>query len=70
TSAIDGGGGFQNYTAAYQVTEPLATDQQLTIRIAFNLFTQKPKEELSDFKNWTSSVTLHQGDDYLRHNGA
>jgi predicted amidohydrolase YtcJ len=42
----------------------------LTVRIAYNLFTQKPKEELTDFKNWTGSVTLHQGDDYLRHNGA
>ena len=70
TSAIDAGGGFQNYPDDYQVIEQLAKDQLLTIRIAYNLFTQKPKEELTDFKNWTSSVTLHQGDDYLRHNGA
>ncbi|MBN3967867.1 amidohydrolase [Pseudomonas gregormendelii] len=70
TSAIDAGGGFQNYPDDYQVIEQLAKDQQLTIRIAYNLFTQKPKEELTDFKNWTSSVTLHQGDDFLRHNGA
>jgi hypothetical protein len=67
---IDAGGGFQNYPDDYQVIEQLAKDQQLTVRIAYNLFTQKPKEELTDFKNWTSSVTLHQGDDYLRHNGA
>ncbi|MGN4051473.1 amidohydrolase [Pseudomonas sp. SM4] len=70
TSAIDAGGGFQNYPDDYQVIEQLAKDDQLTVRIAYNLFTQKPKEELSDFQNWTSSVKLHQGDDYLRHNGA
>ncbi|MFU0838824.1 MAG: Amidohydro-3 domain-containing protein [Pseudomonas fragi] len=70
TSAIDAGGGFQNYPDDYRVIEQLAKDRQLTIRIAYNLFTQKPKEELTDFKHWTSSVKLHQGDDFLRHNGA
>lgn len=60
TSAIDAGGGFQNYPDDYAVIEQLAKDEQLTVRIAYNLFTQKPKEELSDFKNWTGSVTLHQ----------
>ncbi|MHA3736949.1 amidohydrolase [Pseudomonas sp. Eth.TT006] len=70
TSAIDAGGGFQNYPDDYQVIEQLAKDDQLTVRIAYNLFTQKPKEELSDFQNWTGSVKLHQGNDYLRHNGA
>lgn len=70
TSAIDAGGGFQNYPDDYQVIEQLAKEDQLTVRIAYNLFTQKPKEELSDFQNWTGSVKLHQGDDFLRHNGA
>ncbi|MGH8089692.1 MAG: amidohydrolase family protein, partial [Stenotrophomonas sp.] len=70
TSVIDAGGGFQNYPEDYQVIEQLHRDGELTVRIAYNLFTQKPKEELTDFKNWTNSVQLHQGDDYLRHNGA
>lgn len=70
TSAIDAGGGFQNYPDDYQVINELAAKQQLTVRIAYNLFTQKPKEELADFKHWTSSVTYGQGDDFLRHNGA
>ncbi|WP_137805289.1 amidohydrolase [Pseudomonas sp. G(2018)] len=70
TSAIDAGGGYQNYPDDYQVIQQLAQDQQLTVRIAYNLFTQKPKEELADFRNWTGSVKLHQGDDFLRHNGA
>ena len=70
TSAIDAGGGFQNYPDDYQVIQELADADQLTVRIAYNLFTQRPKEELADFRNWTSSVTLHQGTDFLRHNGA
>ncbi|MCY1393250.1 N-substituted formamide deformylase [compost metagenome] len=70
TSAIDAGGGYQNYPDDYQVIEQLARDKQLTVRIAYNLFTQKPKEELADFKNWTEKVTFGQGDDFLRHNGA
>ncbi|MDH2000557.1 amidohydrolase, partial [Pseudomonas sp. GD03691] len=70
TSVIDAGGGFQNYPDDYQVIQQLADAGQLTVRIAYNLFTQKPKEELADFRNWTSSVTYGQGTDFLRHNGA
>ncbi|WP_178083149.1 amidohydrolase [Pseudomonas sp. DP16D-R1] len=70
TSAIDAGGGYQNYPDDYQVIQQLAKEQQLTVRIAYNLFTQKPKEELTDFKNWTSTSHFGQGDDFLRHNGA
>ncbi|TVT86178.1 amidohydrolase [Pseudomonas sp. H3(2019)] len=70
TSAIDAGGGFQNYPDDYQVIQQLAKDQQLSVRIAYNLFTQKPKAELTDFKNWTSTSHYGQGDDFLRHNGA
>lgn len=70
TSAIDAGGGFQNYPDDYQVIEQLARDGQLTVRIAYNLFTQKPKEELDDFKRWTDSVKYGQGSDFFRHNGA
>ncbi|WP_372438905.1 amidohydrolase family protein, partial [Pandoraea sputorum] len=47
TSCIDAGGGFQNYPDDYQVIEQLNKDNQLTVRIAYNLFTQKPKEELA-----------------------
>ena len=70
TSAIDAGGGYQNYPDDYQVIQQLAKEQQLTVRIAYNLFTQKPKEELTDFKHWTSTSHYGQGDDFLRHNGA
>ncbi|GGY72723.1 amidohydrolase [Pseudoduganella plicata] len=70
TSAIDAGGGFQNYPEDYNVVEQLAADDQLTIRIAYNLFTQNKGQELQDFQRWTDIVTPGQGDDWYRHNGA
>ncbi|PSL31030.1 amidohydrolase [Chitinophaga ginsengisoli] len=70
TSVIDAGGGFQNYPDDYKVINELNENGQLTIRIAYNLFTQRPKQEFEDFEHWTSSVKVHQGDDMYRHNGA
>jgi predicted amidohydrolase YtcJ len=70
TGAIDAGGGFQNYPEDYAVIQKLADDGQLTVRIAYNLFTQKPKAEKEDFLAWTKSSRYQQGTDYLRHNGA
>jgi predicted amidohydrolase YtcJ len=70
TGAIDAGGGSQNWPDDYEVVQQLNEAKQLTIRIAYNLFTQKPKEEKDDFLAWTKSVTYQQGDDYFRHNGA
>jgi predicted amidohydrolase YtcJ len=69
TGAIDAGGGFQNYPEDYAVVEQLAKAGQLTIRLAYNLFTQKPKGEKADFLNWTKTSRYKQGDDYFRHNG-
>lgn len=70
TGAIDAGGGFQNYPDDYAVIQKLADDNQLTIRLAYNLFTQKPKGEKDDFLNWAKTSKYQQGDDYFRHNGA
>ena len=70
TGAIDAGGGFQNFPEDYQVIQQLADAGQLTIRLAYNLFTQKPKQEKEDFLNWTATSKYKQGDDYFRHNGA
>src|SRR5246500_3595413 len=69
TSVVDAGGGFQNYPEDYQVIEQLHKSGELTVRVAYNLFTQKPKGELSDFENWTRMVKPGQGDDYYHHNG-
>ena len=70
TGAIDAGGGFQNYPDDYAVIQKLADEGQLTVRIAYNLFTQKPKGEKDDFLNWTKTSKYQQGTDYFRHNGA
>jgi hypothetical protein len=70
TGAIDAGGGFQNYPEDYEVIRKLSETGELTVRIAYNLFTQKPKSEKADFLNWTKTSKYQQGDDYFRHNGA
>jgi len=70
SGAIDAGGGFQNYPDDYAVIQKLSDEGQLTIRLAYNLFTQKPKAEKDDFLNWTKSSKYKQGNDYFRHNGA
>ncbi|HAV2135430.1 TPA: amidohydrolase [Serratia marcescens] len=70
TSAIDAGGGFQNYPEDYQVIAELHEKKQLTLRIAYNLFTQRPKQELEDFELWTDMLKPGQGTDFYRHNGA
>jgi predicted amidohydrolase YtcJ len=70
TGVIDAGGGNQNYPEDYEVVQKLAADGQLTIRIAYNLFTQKPGAELDDFERWTDMVRPGQGSDAYRHNGA
>jgi len=70
TGAIDAGGGFQVYPDDYAVIQKLADEGHLTIRLAYNLFTQKPKGEKEDFLNWTKTSKYKQGTDYFRHNGA
>src|SRR5262249_55753269 len=70
TGAIDAGGGFQNYPEDYAVIQKLADDGQLTIRLAYNLFTQKPKAEKHASLNWPGTSRYQQGSDYCRHNGA
>ncbi len=70
TSCIDAGGGFQNYPDDYRVVEELAGRDELTLRIAYNLFTQRPKEEYDDFAGWAKIVSPGQGSDVYRMNGA
>ena len=70
TSVIDAGGGFQNYPEDYAVIEELHRRGQLTLRIAYNLFTQKPKQEKEDFARWIRMTSPGSGDDFLRCNGA
>jgi predicted amidohydrolase YtcJ len=55
TGVIDARGGFQNYPDDYAVVEGLAKRDELTLWIAYNLFTQRPKQELEDFANWVEA---------------
>jgi predicted amidohydrolase YtcJ len=70
TSCIDAGGGFQNYPDDYQVIEQLAARDELTLRIAYNLFTQRPKEEYDDFARWIGMTEPGRGSDVYKMNGA
>jgi predicted amidohydrolase YtcJ len=70
TSAIDAGGGFQNYPDDYAVINELHQRGEMTLRLAYNLFTQKPKEELADFRQWTQLTKPGAGDGFYRMNGA
>jgi predicted amidohydrolase YtcJ len=70
TSVCDAGGGFQNYPEDYEIIQQLHQRGEMTLRIAYNLFTQKPGGELEDFVRWSGIVKPDQGDDMLRCNGA
>ena len=70
TSAIDAGGGYQAYPDDYAVIMDLAKRGELTVRIAYNLFTQNAKKEIDDFAKWVKLTKPGEGDDFLRVNGA
>ncbi|MGF7189276.1 putative amidohydrolase YtcJ [Robbsia andropogonis] len=70
TSAIDAGGGYQAYPDDYAVIMELAKRNELTVRIAYNLFTQNAKREIEDFSKWVKTTKPGEGDDFLRLNGA
>ena len=50
TGVIDAGGGFQNYPEDYQIIEGLHRDGQLTVRIAYNLFTPEAEAGASGLR--------------------
>src|SRR5207237_1836587 len=70
TSAIDAGGGYQNYPDDYKVIEELHERGEMTVRIAYNLFTQRPRQELDDFSKWVKMTRPGEGSDFYRMNGA
>lgn len=70
TSVCDAGGGFQNYPDDYAVINELHRRGELSLRIAYNLFTQRPQKEREDFAQWTANNRMYQGDEFLRLNGA
>jgi predicted amidohydrolase YtcJ len=70
TGLIDAGGGFHYFPEDYSVIRKLAAEGQLTVRVAYNIFTTKPKREKEEFLNWIATSRYKEGDDYFRHNGA
>lgn len=70
TSAIDAGGGFQNYPEDYQIMDELHRRGEMTVRVAYNLFTQHPKQEYEDFAKWIGMTQPGAGSDFYRMNGA
>lgn len=70
TSVCDAGGGFQRYPDDYKIIAQLANENKLTVRISYNLFTQRPGHELEDFQLWTQTSKYQQGNEYYHHNGA
>jgi predicted amidohydrolase YtcJ len=70
TSVIDAGGGGQNYPDNYAAIAQLAADNQLTLRIAYELFAQAPGKELDNYLAWAKLVRIGEGNDYYRMIGA
>ncbi|MGJ7545223.1 amidohydrolase [Variovorax sp. LT1R16] len=70
TSVVDAGGGGQNYPDHYAGIAKLAAERKMTLRISYNLFAQRPGQELADYQAWSQKVSPGQGDDFLRMAGA
>ena len=70
TSLVDAGGGSQIYPDDYAVIEELHKRGEMTVRMAYNIFTQKPKQEKEDFLRCMKLTGPGRGDDFYRCNGA
>ena len=70
TSVIDAGGGGQNFPENYAAIAKLAADNQLTLRIGYELFAQAPGKELENYQQWSKIVRIGEGNDYYRMIGA
>lgn len=69
TSVMDAGGGFQNFPDDYFITDSLSKLKQLTVRLPYYLFAQKPGKELEDYKKWISMVDIEEGHDHDHEEG-
>jgi predicted amidohydrolase YtcJ len=69
TSAVDAGGGGQNYPDDYGVALELAKQGKLTIRTAYYLFAQVKGREYQDYEKWVNTTQLHKNDNMLMANG-
>src|SRR5438876_8374001 len=70
TSLVDAGGGSQIYPDDYAIIEALHKRGEMTVRMAYNIFTQRPKAEKEDFLRCMNLTSPGKGDDFYRCNGA
>jgi predicted amidohydrolase YtcJ len=70
TSAIDAAGASQRYPDNYAAVMKLADSQDLTVRIAYHLLPQTAGNELQDLTYWVETMTIGDGNEWLRLNGA
>jgi predicted amidohydrolase YtcJ len=70
TSAIDAGGGGQNYPDDYAVIQEIARDRLMTVRVGYDLFAQKAGQELADYQRWAGMTHPGAGGEFLRMLGA
>lgn len=69
TSAVDAGGGFQNYPDDYATTDTLARRGELTLRIPYYLFAQKGDQEMQDYQKWIGMADLEHQDKKMLEQG-
>jgi len=58
TAVMDAGGGFQNYPEDYAISDKLCQSDNLTVRLPYFLFAQKPGIEINDYNNWIRTVEI------------
>ena len=68
TGVIDPGG-YNMGPADYQPLFKVWSDKQLTVRVVFSMFAQRPGSELADYQALTQIMPMGFGDDMLRFNG-
>jgi predicted amidohydrolase YtcJ len=69
TSAIDAGGGGHQFPGDYRATDTLASQRELSLRISYYLFPQRPGRELEDLQTWIRDYKPGTNGDRLRSNG-
>ena len=67
TSVIDAGGGGQNFPDNYAAIAKLAADNQLTLRIGYELFAQAPGKELENYQRLVEDGEDRRGQRLLPH---
>ena len=62
-------GGYNLTAASYQPLFEVWQKRELTVRVIFSMFAQRPGKELEDYQNMTQFLPMGFGDDMLRFNG-